>query len=615
RHPVFVLGEAGLKKSHIGALVHYTSADSHLPLVKVDFEATRDPAAVLFGSNGSSGLLESLQQTGGTLLLNNVHVVPEGPLRRRLQGLLLPGSRPSSVRIVATSAQPMADLQQASTMIKVPPLRARPADVKELAAHYLQLHATRAGIKGLTMDAPALRHLTSYSFPLNLDELRTIVERVAIQAKGEELELCEADFWHATEEKDRHRINLLDTFPAIRELLRSGAFPVGFNRIVKPYGYPLLLALLFFGPQDRAHNLGLSAVWCWWWPSMFLLYPLLGRWWCSVCPFMVTGELVQEWRSSLWPDVSFAKWPKQAAEKWGPWLMLALFSGILVWEDVWELNDNAYLTGSLLALITAGAVISGLIFPRRFWCRWLCPIGGMNGLFAKLSATELCSNQGVCSAECTSYYCLKGAPPDESRHSAVPPGCPMASHSNSLKDNAVCTMCTTCVAMCPHDNVELRLRPPGIDLWTTHIQSAGEASLLFLLLGAVYLHRMPHVLSLLHIDPSLLDSQLTFCGVALAALSVPGLLLWAAHTAVNVGWALGSGASGMTGSQLSPSPAYHATLGPTIMRSSASFLTLAYAYLLGLSADSAPGLAAHPAVVTFLQGGLLALGTSGSLVL
>ena len=75
RHPVFVLGEAGLKKSHIGALVHYTSADSHLPLVKVDFEATRDPAAVLFGSNGSSGLLESLQQTGGTLLLNNVHVV------------------------------------------------------------------------------------------------------------------------------------------------------------------------------------------------------------------------------------------------------------------------------------------------------------------------------------------------------------------------------------------------------------------------------------------------------------------------------------------------------------------------------------------------------------
>lgn len=41
----------------------------------------------------------------------------------------------------------------------------------------------------------------------------------------------------------------------------------------------------------------------------------------------------------------------------------------------------------------------------------------------------------------------------------------------------------------------------------------------------------------------------------------------------------------------------------------------AWLELLGLSADSAPGLAAHPAVVTFLQGGLLALGTSGSLVL
>ncbi len=36
-------------------------------------------------------------------------------------------------------------------------------------------------------------------------------------------------------------------------------------------------------------------------------------------------------------------------------------------------------------------------FERRLWCRHLCPIGGMNGMFAKLSMTELRSRQGVCS--------------------------------------------------------------------------------------------------------------------------------------------------------------------------------------------------------------------------
>ena len=37
---------------------------------------------------------------------------------------------------------------------------------------------------------------------------------------------------------------------------------------------------------------------------------------------------------------------------------------------------------------------------------------------------------------------------------------------------------------CPHDSVELRLRPPGIDLWTSHKPMAAELVLQFTLLGA-----------------------------------------------------------------------------------------------------------------------------------
>lgn len=37
---------------------------------------------------------------------------------------------------------------------------------------------------------------------------------------------------------------------------------------------------------------------------------------------------------------------------------------------------------------------------------------------------------------------------------------------------------------CPHDSVELRLRPPGIDLWTSHKPMAAELALQFTLLGA-----------------------------------------------------------------------------------------------------------------------------------
>jgi polyferredoxin len=66
-------------------------------------------------------------------------------------------------------------------------------------------------------------------------------------------------------------------------------------------------------------------------------------------------------------------------EAWGGWFLFGLFAAILVWEEVWDLPQTAYLSSWLLLLITAGAVVCSAFFERRLWCRYLCPIGGMNG--------------------------------------------------------------------------------------------------------------------------------------------------------------------------------------------------------------------------------------------
>ena len=68
-----------------------------------------------------------------------------------------------------------------------------------------------------------------------------------------------------------------------------------------------------------------------------------------------------------------------------------------MWEEVWDLPQTAYLSGWLLIIITVGAMVCSWFFERRLWCRHLCPIGGMNGMFAKLSMTELRAQPGVCS--------------------------------------------------------------------------------------------------------------------------------------------------------------------------------------------------------------------------
>ena len=46
---------------------------------------------------------------------------------------------------------------------------------------------------------------------------------------------------------------------------------------------------LWLDPQNRAANPMLTLFWAWWWPLILLSYPLVGRLWCAICPFMVWG--------------------------------------------------------------------------------------------------------------------------------------------------------------------------------------------------------------------------------------------------------------------------------------------------------------------------------------
>ncbi|GLI58961.1 hypothetical protein VaNZ11_000745 [Volvox africanus] len=287
-------------------------------------------------------------------------------------------------------------------------------------------------------------------------------------------------------------------------------------------------------PQDRLHNPALAVFWDFWWPLVFISFPLLCRVWCDVCPFMIYGELAQKWRTgpAAYPS-KLLKWPREEAERYGPPFLFSLFAAILVWEGVWDLPHTAALSGWLLLLITAGAVVCSVLFERRLWCRYLCPIGGMNGMLAKLSMTEVRARQGVCSGECSTYHCYKGgcATPPDGLDST---GCPFYSHPAHLTDNRNCTNCMECLKACPNGSVEFRLRLPGSDLWSGHTTSEAEVALMFILLGSVFLHNIDQMVVQLGADPALLG----LVGVtpqhivaSLVTLAAPGLLAWGADAA------------------------------------------------------------------------------------
>lgn len=530
RGSVLIFGEPGLEKDNSAALIHFGSSDRKEPLIKVNCNTIQTNGAELFGRVGKPGLLDWIGR--GTLMLNNLEdISPEfeeklvqllktgqfTPIAR--EGEPEPKPRSYEARLIMTSEKVLPQLEKCKLIthvIKVPPLRVRKSDIALQADYYLSLLAKSRGITKPKITPEALRRLQGYDFPGNYVELENLLNRAITQAEGREL--TEEVFWSAGDKNRRFRVNLLNAYPKLRQFLRSSWWPDRIN-----YGFTLgvfavVVVVLFTAPQTRDRNFALNLFWAWWWMLILISFPFVGRLWCAICPFMIYGELAQKISLWLFPR-KLQPWARQSAEKWGGWYLFGLFTLILLWEELWNLENTADLSGCLLLLITAGAVIFSVLFERRFWCRYLCPIGGMNGLFAKLSMIELRAQQGICSATCTTYQCYKGGP--QKGEGMETGGCPIYSHPAQLQDNKDCVLCMTCLKACPHRSVELNLRPPGIELWTTHHPSYSEVCLLFLLFGAVFLHRLPQVEQLFGVNLHL-DHFGIHCLVSVLALMLPG---------------------------------------------------------------------------------------------
>ncbi|MBD2326599.1 sigma 54-interacting transcriptional regulator [Alkalinema sp. FACHB-956] len=645
RQPVLIFGEPGLNKDNIAALIHFGSADRHEPLVKLNCNTLQANGADLFGRGNRSGILDWMGR--GTLMLNNLEDLPphlEDSLIQLLetgqyapvpsnsdsrQNAALPSSdgdeptgdepttnlKVSEARIIMTSEKIVPQVekcQQARHSIKVPPLRVRKSDIAAQVEYYLSLTCRSRGIAKPKVTPEALRRLQSYDFPGNLTELENLVNRALLQA-DRAVELTEEVFWPASIKANRFRVNLLNTYPQLRQFLRSDWYPDRINYGLTLTAFALILGVLFLGPQSRDRNFALNIFWDWWWLGSCLIFPFLGRIWCSFCPFMIYGELVQKLSLQWWPR-SLKPWPRQEAETVGGWFLFGLFTLILLWEELWNLENTAYLSACLLLLITAGAVIFSLLFERRFWCRYLCPIGGMNGLFAKLSMVELRAKQGICSAACTTYQCYKGGP--QKGEGQETGGCPIYSHPAQLQDNKDCVLCMTCLKACPHRSVELNLRPPGIELWTTHQPSYAEVSLLFLLFGAVFLHRLPELQQRLQLDFHL-DQFGFHLWASVLALSLPIAIAFTFHTLQKWLNLVGKTrrflyvAYGYLPLVLGGTTAHYLKLG---LAEAGQILPVAFS-TFGLATVGVPGFSADPAVIEFLQGSVLVVGWLCSVIL
>ena len=503
---LMIRGEPGLGKDNLAALVHFGSSQRRKLLVRLGPTDLKKKADVLLNSIGEN-----------TLLVSGVDQLdPDQQQRLAVMGN---GQHPGfSGRVIFTSETCVPSLDAISQVIRVPPLRVRRSDLGDWLRYQLRLQSPGLGwVQPPALPEAVVRRLQNHDFANNLRELEGLVDRALRQARRQTHHqlpavLAEEMFW--TEQTKAHaRFDIWRWKPQLRAWMRAPKLWNGLLFGLVSWLFIAVNLVLWLGPQDRTANPMLTLFWAWWWPLILLSYPLLGRVWCAVCPFMVWGRIAQAiapWRPRAWPHGE--------TDQWASPLLAAGFALILIWEEVWNLDNTAWLSSCLLLLITAGAVVGSLLFEKRFWCRYLCPVGGMNGLFAKLSILELRAEAGTCSGSCSSYACFKGGPSDG--EGLETNGCPLGSHPAHLSDNRNCVLCMSCVQACPNRSPQLRLRPPAADLQPVMHTPSAERGLILVLAGGITLHHWQRLLGWLPLAPASLHEGPLLARLSFAALSL-----------------------------------------------------------------------------------------------
>jgi len=367
--------------------------------------------------------------------------------------------------------------------VSVPPLIQRLKDIPLLAEHYLNVYARKNGkhISGLSREAT--EKLVSYAWPGNIEELENVIQRAAIVA-SEDVIIPGDLIFVVPSEKEIHKKNLLRQ-DKIRDILRHPLVPkifIWFNILMvvvmagftlyggsRPADHPL---------QDFGNNPGMLITWLVWFPILPISAFLLGRIWCGVCPIAGIGDLASRIIRLNLPVPKFLK-------RMDFWMVVVSFLLLDYIEEFLAVAEKPWATGLLLVIIISFSVVFCMLFERKTFCRYVCPLAGMLGAYSTLSILEIRGNKKICQTQCGQHLCYKGTEQAS--------GCPMFSYPASLTTNAECMLCLSCLKSCENRGVQLNLRPPLQELWH-QAQPALSLSLFgVMLVGLMGRHQFPNL--------------------------------------------------------------------------------------------------------------------------
>jgi len=222
----------------------------------------------------------------------------------------------------------------------------------------------------------------------------------------------------------------------------------------------------------RNTNFASLFVWSLWWPLIILSAVFFGRVWCQVCPM----ELV----TSLSSKIGLKRKVPYVFKS--GWIISIFYTAVLIviihtlWAHRYPRRMALY-----LILLFGLTMILGLIFEKRAFCNYVCPVGHLLGLYALCSPLEWRAIDPSVCKECRTKDCI--AP--KNYYTLKRRSCTSNLYPAAIQDNRRCLLCTQCLKVCPYGNLRLSLRKPMADFFRTIKLSDAEIFFVFVVSGFV----------------------------------------------------------------------------------------------------------------------------------
>jgi ferredoxin len=277
-------------------------------------------------------------------------------------------------------------------------------------------------------------------------------------------------------------MNLLE-IKHIGGLFRAGWFPIVPQLVMLTVFVLLVAGGLGVTTKDpdladwiRDTNLSNLVVWSYWWPVIIITAVLLGRLWCTVCPM----ELITYWASRIGlrlrvPDILR-----------GGWVVTIFYA--LVWivgVNTLAVNRIPRQMALYLLLLIIVAIDVSLIFRKRAFCSYVCPVGHLLGLYALISPFEWrADNPSVCGS-CKTKDCVV----KKNHYRLTSRSCTSNLYPATISDNRDCLLCTQCFKTCPYGNIRFSIRRLFADFFTAIDLRSAQVGFI-LVLGSIVVYEI-----------------------------------------------------------------------------------------------------------------------------